>query len=324
MTPICEQVEWGDVTSEWDSLLRKVRPAAGPFLSPQFHSAWWEIFSAGQHLHLFAVRDKGALIGILPFMIRDTTAEFIGDFGVCDYMDFLSAPGREFDVLMGFFNCLDERDVANIDLRGLAHGSPTLKYLPELAKNRGWNIQSAEEAVCPIVPLAADWETYLSSLRKKHRHEIRRKMRHLAEGGAKIELTVYRESSDLLEKLPDFLTLMVESRGDKAAFMTDRMADFFHLLVERLSSEDFVRFYFLSLDGVVVAAVLGLVADRSLLFYNSGYNPEYRDLSVGIASKVFVLRNAIEERFRFANFLRGDENYKIQFGGNATPVTRIE
>jgi CelD/BcsL family acetyltransferase involved in cellulose biosynthesis len=324
MTLHVTPADWPTLSDAWTDLLRRTQPPAGPFVSPQFQSAWWEIFAADRTLNLLAVCDGPDLIGVLPLAERHGTVEFVGDFEICDYMDLLAAPGREPDVLAALLDHLDHRQIARADLRGLAHGSTTLTHLPALAQARGWTVDTSQEAVCPTVPLAADWDTYLAGLKKKYRHEIRRKMRHLLDGGAQVSLAVFDEPQDILDRLPEFLRLMTDSRGDKADFMTDQMATFFHTLISRLAPQRLARLYFLTVDGACAAAVLGFVEEHTLLLYNSGYDPDYRDLSVGIASKVFVLRDSIDRGLQSVNFLRGDEDYKFQLGGQPSPVTRLQ
>ncbi|MEE8347693.1 MAG: GNAT family N-acetyltransferase, partial [Dehalococcoidia bacterium] len=58
------------------------------------------------------------------------------------------------------------------------------------------------------------------------------------------------------------------------------------------------------------------------LLYNSGYNPDYAYLSVGLLSKALALRKAIEEgRSRF-DFLRGPEPYKYDLVARDVAVYR--
>lgn len=152
---------------------------------------------------------------------------------------------------------------------------------------------------------------------------MRRKLRNLRDGGAAVEIEIVDQPAALRERLPDFLRMMVDSRGDKAAFLTEQMATFFHTLVARGGLAGIVQLYFLLVDGKRVATVLCLVQAGRLMLYNSGYDPDFRDLSVGIASKVFCLREAIDRGYHELNFLRGDEEYKYQLGAQPSPVTRL-
>jgi CelD/BcsL family acetyltransferase involved in cellulose biosynthesis len=61
-----------------------------------------------------------------------------------------------------------------------------------------------------------------------------------------------------------------------------------------------------------------------MYLYNSGYNPEYESLSVGLLSKVFCIRKSIEEGKRVFEFLKGNEIYKQRLGGKEIPLYRCE
>lgn len=323
MTIHLERGDWQALTASWTALLREAQPPAGPFASPQFQSAWWDIFGADFELDIQAVRDDGELIGVLPLKRSDGCVSFIGDGDVCDYMDMLAAPGRSPEVAAAFLDHLEASNAARAELSGIPADSDTLACVALVARERGWNVQEEDEAVCPIVPLSSDWDSYLGGLKKKHRHEIRRKMRNLLDGGATVDSEVIESPQELIECLPSFLQLMTDSRGDKAHFLTEQMAAFFHTLVDRLAPQRLLRLYFLRVDGKRVAAVLTFLQEGTLLAYNSGYDPEYRSLSVGIASKIFMIRDAIDRGLSSVNFLRGDEEYKYQLGGQASSVKRL-
>ena len=318
-----QQEDWETLAGPWFSLFQEAHPAAGPFVAPAFVAAWWNVFGGDAALELHSVRDGDTLIGVLPFQQRGADAEweFIGNADVCDYMDILAAPGREDDVLSALLDLWAQRGVRRVKLCGLIAGSKTLAHLPAAAKARGWAAHEEKEAVCPVVPLAGSWEAYLEGLRGKHRHEIRRKLRTLLDGGAQVRVEVAEEPEDIAARLPNLLHFMAKSREDKAVFLTEQMAAYFRVLVDGLVAGRLIRIYDLFLDDRPVAAVLCLVQDDAVLLYNSGYDPAYRDLSVGIASKVLVMRDAIERGASTVNFLRGDEEYKFQLGARSSAVT---
>lgn len=323
MTVRLDAAQWDGLAEEWRALYEETQPPAGAFVTPEFLSSWWEVFGGDARLDLTAVRDDDRLIGVLPLQVRNGAAEFVGNFEICDYMDVLAAPGREDAVVDALLDRLEALGCGRADLRGLAEGSATAERLPGRAEARGWRVEREDEAVCPIVPLAADWDHYVDGLRRKYRHEVRRKLRNLRDGKAVVGIEIVSQPDDVRERLPDFLRMMTDSRGDKAAFMTEQMATFFHTLVERLAASGEVELYFLTLDGARVATVLCFRCCGQLMLYNSGYDPDFRSLSVGIASKVFCVREAIENRLDAVNFLRGEEEYKFQLGAKPSPVTRL-
>ena len=318
-----QREDWETLAGSWFSLFQEAHPAAGPFVAPAFAAAWWNVFGGDAALELHSVRDSDTLIGVLPFQQRGADAEweFIGNADVCDYMDILVAPGRDDDVLSALLSLWAQRGVARVNMCGLTEGSKTLTLLPAAAKARGWAVHEEKEAVCPVVSLADSWDAYLEGLRGKHRHEIRRKLRTLLDGGAQLRVEVAEEPEDISARLPNLLHFMMKSREDKAVFLTEQMAAYFRVLVDGLAAVRLIRIYDLFLDDRPVAAVLCLLQDEAVLVYNSGYDPAYRDLSVGIASKVLVMRDAIEQGASTVNFLRGDEEYKFQLGARSSAVT---
>jgi CelD/BcsL family acetyltransferase involved in cellulose biosynthesis len=175
--------------------------------------------------------------------------------------------------------------------------------------------------VCPGVDLPGDWETYLAGLDKKDRHELRRKLRKLSQGGEP-ELEVLTSPEEVTEALDDFVRQHKTSRADKETFMTPRMEAFFRRVVPALAAEGCVEMTFLRLGGVRAASVLCFRTDGELLLYNSGYEKAYAPLSVGLLSKAMALQRAIELGLRRFDFLRGPEPYKYDLGAKDRRVYR--
>ena len=71
----------------------------------------------------------------------------------------------------------------------------------------------------------------------------------------------------------------------------------------------------LELNKVPVAATLGFNYQNSSYLYNSGYNPAYRLLSVGVISKYYYIKDSIDSHRILFDFLKGAEKYKYYLGG---------
>jgi CelD/BcsL family acetyltransferase involved in cellulose biosynthesis len=54
--------------------------------------------------------------------------------------------------------------------------------------------------------------------------------------------------------------------------------------------------------------------------YNSGFDPRFRSLSVGLMCKVLSLKDAIEKGCKNYDFLKGAETYKYRLGGREVPL----
>ncbi len=305
---------------DWARLLEAV-PEPVPFVHPAWQRVWLDEFLDGRELHLYAVRDGGELIGVAPLLKDGDGLTLVGHYSICDYMDFVVAPGRARDVLSALLDTLVGEDWSQIELRGLREGSPTLEELPALAESKGLTWRCEDEAVAPRITLADGWEPYLASLAKKERHELRRKTRKL-QGAGDLEVNTYTTPQDVEAHLPVLLRFMVESRTDKANFLSEQMGLFFHRATQALAAHGLVRLYEMELDATPVASVLCFDQGGQFYMYNSGYDPEYAAMSAGLVSKGFCVQDAIESGRHCVDMLRGDEAYKYKLGGEDQKIYR--
>ncbi len=315
-----QREEITSLAAEWEGLLGELSEAA-PFVHPAWQRVWLEEFQDGRELLLLGVRDQQGLVGVAPLLRDDGGLSLVGHYSICDYMDFVVAPDRSRDVLAALWDALSGESWAELDLRGLREGSSTLAELPVLCEAAGLTLECETEAVAPRVELPGSWAEYLASLSKKDRHELRRKLRRLGAAG-ELEQRIYTSPETVAEHLPVLLRFMVESRSDKASFLTERMGRFFHRMVPAMAQEGLIRLYELELDGKPIASVLCFDQRGQLLLYNSGYDPEYSSLAAGLASKALCLQDAIESGHHFVDFLRGREPYKYDLGGQDQVIYR--
>lgn len=306
------QEELDPLAPEWAALLDRT-PEPVAFLHPTWHRVWLEEFQDGRELLLLAVRDGAELVGVAPLLRADGKLSFVGNYSICDYMDFVVAPDRATEVFAALLTTLQSEAWSQIELRGLRDDSPTVSELLPAAERAGLTVEREDEAVAPRVQLPDSWEAYQAALNKKDRHELRRKLRRLGELGD-LQLNAYTRAEDVEEHLPVLIRLMVESRGDKANFMSEQIGRFFHRMAPALARDGLLRLYELELNGNAIASVLCFDQGGRLFLYNSGYDPQYAQFAVGLGSKAMCLQDAIESGHTWVDFLRGHEPYKYDLG----------
>ena len=317
-------VRWKDfeaIEKEWDEILpRSVTNTI--FVTPLWQKTWWRHFGAGQELYLFTVKDGAELLGIAPLMLENGTLSFVGGTDLFDYHDFLVPPGSEarfYEVLYEHLLTLDWRQ---LELTSVPQDSPTLSILPAVAEKSGATVESAEEDVAPLVELAGTWDGYLAGLRKKDRHELRRKMRRLDAADSARQYTCENPET-LPDGMRDFFRLHRASSAEKHAFMTPERERFFLDVAIELASQGRFKLYFLEVDGIRVASCICFDYGDSYLLYNSGYEPSYASLSVGLINKALCIQDAIEKGKRSFEFLRGRERYKYNLGGKDQAIYKM-
>ena len=81
-----------------------------------------------------------------------------------------------------------------------------------------------------------------------------------------------------------------------------------------------LRFGVLQLNASPVAAVMYFDYQDKVYLYNSGYDPQYSSLSVGLLCKVLCIKDSIQRQRKGFDFMKGAEVYKYRLGGREIPI----
>ena len=218
---------------------------------------------------------------------------------------------------------MKKNGIRQLDLKHVRPDSTVLTSLVSLARSRRYEVTSTKEDVSLEMDLPSDFEEYLEALSTKQRHEVRRKLRRLSEEG-KIEYRFVDSGGALPAAMDTFFKMFVESRQDKANFMTEQMKSFFNLLADTMAGIGLLRLGVLELDSQPVAEIMCFDYNNCIYLYNSGYDPRYTSLSAGLLSKVLAIKDSIEKGKKRFDFLKGAEIYKYHLGGKEVPLYRCQ
>ena len=319
------------LSDEWNSLLDPARPEY-VFMRSEWHRLWWQCLARGD-LNIITIRDDtGQLQGIASWLIEriDDQRVFspVGCIDVTDYLDLLYPHNRAEVILVALIDYLDSEEAPAwdaIDLCDVLQDSPTLTHLPRLAEAKGWQVKTRVQDVAPVVALPDDFESYLMSLAKKQRHELRRKMRRAQELPGGIDMHIVGEDDDLSKAIEDFFELMAISSPHKAEFLQKEGNRAFLEGVAHLAAEQgWLQLAFLRTGTQNMAVLFSLVHNRRAMLYNSGVNiADFGAVGAGWVLLGYSIQNAIEQGLTHFDFLRGSERYKYQLGGIDTTLYRI-
>jgi CelD/BcsL family acetyltransferase involved in cellulose biosynthesis len=317
---------------EWNGLLQRSGTNT-IFLTSEWQRTWWNWYGEESRLWVLAVRDGPELVGVAPLHAGSSsqglgTLQLVGGTELSDYLDLIVvADEREAAVYGALWDFLsNERGPAwdVLDLHNVPASSATLEILPPLsAATGGVKVRSVVEGVCPVINLPSSWDSYLTLLSKKQRHEVRRKV-----GRASRDAVVrwyYLDDSALLDKeVEDFVMLHRKSGVQKKAFMDERTQGFFREIAGVAFQRGWLRLASLVVNGAKAASMFCFEFDSAFLVYNSGYDPDlYPSLGTGIVLIAHCIRDAIERGIAVFDFLRGEEEYKYRFGGARTEIQNL-
>jgi hypothetical protein len=284
-------------------------------------------------LHTSIRHAEGPLLTPVP---ADAKALFFGASYHADYATILAAPehvAAAAEALAEY--CAVGGDPGHpqpwdaVDLRRLRTGDPVLPALAEAFGRRemasGWVLNVEFEEVCPVatLPSGATIEDYLTTLGKKERHEIRRKVRR-AEAAGEVRLVA---SDDPLADLPAFIDLHQARWGEDGLFPdTEGGAQsrvFFRRLFELFGADGPLRLAFLTVAGRRIGACVSFDTGDACLYYNAGVDPDARELSPGVVMVERLVQRALARGARRVDFLRGNEPYKYEWGARDEPIQRL-
>ena len=297
------------------------------FATWEWQKVWWDSFGDGHELHLLALRDDAELVGLAPFVVEIVAGQrllrLLGGTEVADYLDVIATRGREEEVWAAIMGHLAGVAWEQLDLHAIAEHSPTRPILDRLGQSGAYRVESLREDVCPQLDLPANWEAYLESLSSKNRHELRRKLRRLA-AEANYHWHTVHDPAELPAAVATFAELHRQSSRDKRVFMDQAMEAYFLANAQVILQAGWLWLSFLEVDGRRVASTFAYDYNGTVALYNSGYDPAYSFLSVGLLAVVFCLQEAVLANRRSFDFLQGSEPYKYDLGGRDLAVYNIK
>lgn len=316
---------------EWNALVLRSNINT-VFAMWEWHKTWWDAYHPGQ-LYIVACRDKlGQLIGIGSWYIKHhpefgRILEGIGCVDVTDYLDIIADKTVLSDVYesLGEFLFAHRDDYDYIDLCSIPNQSATLTLFVNALRKQGFDVKVTQQDVCPVITLPQTWDDYLNSLNKKQRHELRRKLRRVEGADEKVSWFIV-DGDNVLKHMDHFFHLMASSDPQKEQFLqNEQHLTFFKNIMPIMRDYGWLQMSFLIVDGVHAAGYINFVYEDRVMVYNSGLDSRsFGQLSPGIVLIAHNIKYAIEQNYRYFDFLRGDEEYKYRLGGQDSPVFQLE
>jgi CelD/BcsL family acetyltransferase involved in cellulose biosynthesis len=319
---------------EWNALLKNSASDV-PFLRHEYMTTWWQTLGGGEwseaELHLVTGRlADGSLAGIAPlFFSQNREGEpallLLGCIEISDYLDLIVPAEQLSPFVEALFTHLDGPQApawSLLDWYNFIDGSPTLAVLQAAAARRGWAYTQEPLQHCPYIPLPGDWETYLASIDKKQRHEIRRKMRRAESEFEPTRWYIVQDEACVESGIEDFMNLMAQD-AEKKRFLTEAMRRQFRASALVAFRSGWLQLSFLEIGGEKAAGYLNFDYNNRLWIYNSALNFALREYSPGWVLLGYLLQWANENQRERFDFMRGDEDYKYRFGAVDRRVERV-
>ena len=310
---------------DWDDLLAVNRDLS-IFCTPEWLGAWWNAYGSGRSLQALVLADQhGQTVGIVPLylqrshsvgLIKANFLRLVGDGSEdSDDLDFIVRPGYEAAVATSFLNWAEKKAWHICELNCLSPRSAVAGHLiEELCLRRARHV--CRERAFVTVQLPESWESFLKRLSSKERGKVGNRLRRLEN---RHQLRFRRCETE--NELPEFLHALFalhqkrwESRGERGSFSLPERLQFYREMCSLLVSRNWLELWIMDMDGIPVAAQVGLRYCSSVSSLQEGFDPDYSSDSVGYVLRSHVLRSCIAAGVRNYEFLAGDQESKQRWG----------
>ncbi len=306
------------------------------FRRHEWLATWWRNYRRpGDELLVAALRDTGGtLVGLAPWYVSRSRCSgrvirCLGSGKVCsEYLTVLCQPGMAAAVAQRLAEWLvdEARDRWDlIELAGIDRSDAMIDALAAQMGLRRHIVHQRWQHSTWRLELPGSWDEFLSRLSGKRRSRVRAAERRMLASGKAVVRTA-RSPADIDEGLSILQRLHEQRRqslGGAGCFSTPRFREFLHEAAVRFLELDQLQLNWLQIDGRPAAVEFKLLGGDTVYYYQTGMEPSLAGDSPGWLLQIASLRRAIDEGFRWFDFLRGDEAYKSAWGARAVPLADV-
>jgi len=292
-----------ELRQEWRQLA-EVSPGATPFQTFEWQSTWWKHYGGMRQPRFVTVHDGDDLVGLMPFVQSTGPWRVLRPMGIgpSDYLAPLARAGYEQSVAEAVYEAIKACD--NVDLVDL-HQQRETNWLSTTVK-----VEPIVQATCLVLDLPDKYDTYLTTLSKSLRYDVRKLDKNLfSSGRARIERFGPEDVNRGLDQLFELHKMRWKKRHLPGAFLGRSVA--FHREWAALAAQNgWLWLSGLHIDDQPVGAIYAMTFGPAVYYYQAGFDPDKSADSPGTLLVAASIRRAIEEGKQHFDFMRGDESYK--------------
>lgn len=262
-------------------------------------------------------------------LVKLRALSFVG-YGFTDRSDFVISPegtgaSREqvvsalLDHVFRSSNLWDE-----MLLTQLADASPNFASVRKETERTGHDVKAETLIACPYLEIGPDFEAYYKGLHTNLKHDVARKLRRLAEQGLEPDFEVVtRVDNAVLLELRELNRKRFETAGHRSFFLREDRFAFLRDLAPVFSEKQWWLLFVFRIRGKLVAYHLCFAYNGTVYNWNTSYDLEYSQYSLGKILLKPVLAYCFEKGYRVFDFMAGDEDYKLKWTDKMTTNYQI-
>ena len=275
-------------------------------------SSWRDTLGSRYTHRVFAVGDALGALGLTPFAVVQNGPFRTLMSSPINYCDMHAPITREAEATSTVVSANLDRVERWEEWDAVVIG-PTKEGSPfhSICQQRGFEkLPYAKNIVASLD--YANWDSYLSNLSANRRRLTTKKMRRLERAGSFNVLRV-DTPADYEEWAPEIQRLHRKRSSEGRPTRSRTYEACVYDSHTRLLSTRSMVLYLLILDSRLIACRAGLLFDRHFYDWATAYDSDFEQLSPGLLSIAYVIRDLIERGYRGIDFMSGAYDYKRSY-----------
>ena len=337
ITTITGIEEFAELEQHWEQLVDKDEQA-GIFNGWTWNWLWWQHYSHLGELHILLVKQADELVAIVPLyrtitctlrFVRADTLRFLGSGGDTspDDLTVITLPAaRQAALIAVCDHLLNALFPARLQLTDLPEDSTFWQLLqPRLSAQRGY-LGPVEKHGRRQAILPDNWNDYLCQISRNTRKQFKRRRNRLQRAGI-VKFKCCESASELARASEALIALhraRWEGKGETGSFRTDSYIGFHQDLMRALLQRDELWLMTLELDDQIIGVEYAFCINRTLAFFQTGFDPAYEHLSPGHLLMTQAIETGIERGVNRIDLLKGDYPYKTSYASDVHVSVNVD
>jgi CelD/BcsL family acetyltransferase involved in cellulose biosynthesis len=328
---------------QWSALID--RTPAHIFQTYEWQRLWWEHFGRRRKLHIVLFRHEGILVGIAPFFLN--ASDFLGvtisrnlyllgsgvnhpvsegvldGYTPSDYLDIIALPEFEKSVARTLLKHLSEIEDSydRILFNELPEDNILMREVVPQLERLGWQSEICRGEICPRLVVPDSLEAFKHSLSSKVRYQLSQTRRAVTERGM-FSLETVQSQEELDRSFSEFVRLHQRRWnriGYPGSFANDHFRMFLHDVTRAFLERGWLWFRLARSNGRCVAVECAFKFKDVMYDYLKAFDDKSPEAKrrPGRALLLFLVEEAIRDKMRVVDFLRGGEKYKFELTSDA-------
>ncbi len=309
------------IHSDWERILKNSEQLT-MFSTPEWLGAWWKAYGQNRRLTALTFNMNGEMIGLAPLFADELALRTLGKIRRLrlvgdgthdsDNLDLIFERQRATLCSNALLSWLDRNSDWDVcELNTFHEALSSLGELRLALKERKWPVMESGKPHS-VVHLPDSWESFLAQLPKKFGRGLDHATAALS---SRYSVRSFRCSNEDelgygLDALFALHQKRWKSKREPGAFAQDCRRSFYTDLSRRLLRCGRLEFWLLQLNGNAVAAQFSFRYRDTVYHLQEGVDPDYLAERAGVALRVHVLKQLIQEGVRDYDFLGGTDAHK--------------